>query len=57
MADQVTLFDRDYLDPVLGGDLMVELMERDRSLWQRVGEAVTAGFLAGKEAQRAQSQP
>lgn len=57
MAGQVTLFDRDYLDPVLGGDLMVELMERDRSLWQRVGEAVTAAFLAGKEAQRAQSQP
>lgn len=42
-----------FLDPVLGCDYMVELMQRDREAWKQVGTLITQAFAAGKAAQRA----
>jgi hypothetical protein len=47
----ITAEDREYLDPVLGGTFMRELLERDRSLWEKTGDLIVAGFKAGKQAE------
>lgn len=56
-ARDVTLRDRDFLDPVLGSPFMIELMARDREQWQQFGNEIVTAFLAGKDAARAQPEP
>ncbi len=44
----ITRDDQDALGPILGGEYMQALRQRDRDAWAHVGDLITRAFAAGK---------